>query len=994
MSTQVSIMSSEEETKGQDFKTHTSGSLGYQSRSSGIKNVLNVISNTKLLCYVNDICDIKVDDEKPIRNNQEQLGRYDFGKTITTKMSLKRKLNRMAGQTVSISKKDSIIAQTPIEKKNSSYLNGVEMGKLDRRNESGVRSESFRKVPLANNTLELKDSNDDIIIPLMKKKKNHTTQLPKIKVDKPMTKFSPLSVNQKVDASDRSLHVKLKGPRRLNTPVPNSDDDVKCQGQGEISKKRQPLNPKVTQKTTLTIKAPQSEQMNTLKPSSANKFKTKSKAMMVAKKFGDKFFMVEKKFNDLITQHSSLIQNTKVMEVMEMIKKVVKVEDLKALEESHSDDIDLSSDNISSRLENRIKKLNKIQQKKKKRAIKGNINGDSNIQYKLIRQGMEAKLGDIGHRNMQIMKLSTIIVLLVLSVLVRIRVNMLIGMYLDNLEEGKISQQITTPIVFYHKEMMKLKLVRNGNLRFEDMFDSKLFDITFIRGMKDEIMKQSRAIRNWKGATLAKKGLSLATKFQLEFFTDLNFMTLYNNIAFDYQNLVKGYNADTGDFDDSIYFSIDSGIENSFQLMKTLVLARDTLYDNYVSLVEEYNRYYLVFVLSNVVLISVIGVLLVLIRNGFSDEIRMVSSLLLKIEKKYLIAFKIKCEVQSTIVEVEEKKKNGILTKKSLKKSGIRSLEANKIFEKTASNADFLANLKPDSFDEKYSKLLERKSNSSKSYTSFINVPTSSKGLVFFMAVLAIGLVSLPILVDGIIQLNQIPKIKMLNSASNHASFLSTDMPAFYSVFYSRVLSVYKGGEVYLKNDLSILDTIIQKVQVRADLQSEISSDTHLNHIQDQNYCDYLQLSQDYKDLCYRSTSGKINYDVFLGLSDLYNYYETSTSLVESNSAPLLLSNDNFRDKDLAIYFVAEAMKTINDDVIEHVLEIKDLNIKLSFIFFISFPIFLLAYYFVYKLFWIKRNMVIIKKLKATFLALPPRIITGNSYIKNYFSMRQNGNFY
>lgn len=127
-------------------------------------------------------------------------------------------------------------------------------------------------------------------------------------------------------------------------------------------------------------------------------------------------------------------------------------------------------------------------------------------------------------------------------------------------------------------------------------------------------------------------------------------------------------------------------------------------------------------------------------------------------------------------------------------------------------------------------------------------------------------------------------------------------------------------------------------------------------------------------------------------MSDLINYQTTVLSTI-SSGAPYpkpvpAVSTEEFKRKSLISFYLYLSLEKLLVEIFAEMEDAISHDYAMSWFMFLSFPITLLFYYILYKKMFVKNlTQGIIKKLKNTFLALPPRILTHDTYLKNAFAV-------
>ena len=727
----------------------------------------------------------------------------------------------------------------------------------------------------------------------------------------------------------------------------------------------------------------------------------------------------KEKFKALNENYDDILKNPGIATVIHKVKNVIKVDQLKTLDTA-TNGLDESSASLDS---NQIKKIKKMEFSFEKRRndrkqklnnlgfkALNNSGSSANHVYKLIKLGIVRKLNDFSYKKVELTKQLLFILLLIFSISIRHNINILVNSYRLVLNDVVKSQLVSVPESFLHKEMFKKKLLDGGYIRRKDI-QGRLFQMGFWEYMRDEIFGRYQGIKNKEYGDFTGKSLNYQTKFSnletLKRFDDIGFLTLYFNSAFDYQILIKHYSEKQDDFTRSEYFNLDSTIHNSYEMIDLLVEMNASLGNTYQELVNTYDLYYLIFVLANIFLTVTIAILLTLMSLRINEDMKNMSSLLLKIEKKFIDAYKNRFMVYVSSINLQMKKKmdkylaggSQIELLKQRNQRGQNDLEEMERKPKTVALPSISGisdhDNENDDMSEKMRELFEMKHNSGKGrYNVLTNGPKTSKSQIVMMMIAVTILVNTPIAIDYLLQRGQMAKIEKLNNSSKSSAFLCSNVVTFYALFYSEAYYLYIGDstseEVILEKQL--LQKVKNRLSLRIQLQANLASEPGLQSAQDISYCEYLQLTEPDMTLCKQSAGLKTNQDMFLGMSDLHNYYETVISSIKASRQNLTMSSYNFRNNDMAAYYISKALNKLNENIMLEIVKVSDKNQSMSYIFFGLFPTFLLVYYLFYKAIWIERNKQIFKKLRNTFLALPPRIIISNSYIKNYFSLRRANN--
>lgn len=127
-------------------------------------------------------------------------------------------------------------------------------------------------------------------------------------------------------------------------------------------------------------------------------------------------------------------------------------------------------------------------------------------------------------------------------------------------------------------------------------------------------------------------------------------------------------------------------------------------------------------------------------------------------------------------------------------------------------------------------------------------------------------------------------------------------------------------------------------------------------------------------------------------MSELLNFQTTVFSTISDDtdfSTPMsVISNEEFKKMSLVSFFLYMSLDKLQSEIMDEMSSAINDDQILSLFMFLTFPIALIFYQILYRKIFVQNlTSGLVKKLENTFLALPPRILINDTYLKNKFSV-------
>lgn len=577
-----------------------------------------------------------------------------------------------------------------------------------------------------------------------------------------------------------------------------------------------------------------------------------------------------------------------------------------------------------------------------------------------IRANIEKAVREIFSRPLQAIKLFIFFLLIIFTVIIRLQINSSIDSHEARIVSFKEYGKAVKPIGYLYKELTKYKLFLNGYLHESHLVGKELFNIMVMEEMSGDLIDHFSYLSSSDilGITSKVHGFDIRGE-DFEQDKDLSFFTLYVHVVRDYQNIMKNYNPyEPKLISDTHRFELESSLANTFEMIYESSSSLQGMLESSQFLEDEYAIYYLIFLICNVLLTIIIGNILIILNIRANNKINIMANLLLRIDKEKLAIFLEKFQrVQASIKLISKKKIRGV-DQKELRKT-LRMKKKTKPGETRRKN-----------------------------FSTFVSKYHSSNLLVCTIIFSTMIFVNIPIAIDYYFITEIVKDAGSLNTISVYSNLLATDAYSYYGMFYHRLYSKYKGKEL-TKNTITVDDKLNDLFNKREALQNLISGYPVFDDVQKKSICQYAALgNQNLTQECQSVTGSQSNYNIFLAMSDISNFYSRSMATITESENPQISTN-NLLKFDLSLYFISknlDKMMTVANEQILVNLSSKKLILAL---FFTLFGFFMIVYYTIYRHFLISSKKAVMRKLGCSYLVLPSEVIGSNSYLINFFHLRR-----
>lgn len=730
----------------------------------------------------------------------------------------------------------------------------------------------------------------------------------------------------------------------------------------------------------------------------------------------------EKLFKKLENSHSQLSKNTKLVKFIKKVKSIIGAQGVKSIassmEISHGLSDRLSLGEI--KREN-LKKTTLMRKRVRgKSKLKGGMNSsfasnrDTSLLYTIIKIGIREKFKEISYSNIKIPKFFLLFLFLVVSLSLKFFNNQIVNESGNMVSSVVKFQEIVQPQSFLLKEIEKMELIDHKKLEISEKSEMKIFDLGFMDSMFSRVKQDFSILISDDEYNINNKNLSFYKRGEImkEEISSMSFMALYSFTIYDYRTLIKFYDVEKDLIEVEGYFDSEASVQNLLQIIDTLMTQNDLNIETFNQYLSDYNMSYLVFALATFLLSFFLCLLLTNFSLNGKKKVNKMDQLLLQIDDSILAIFKNRYNKLASVYIKSKKEKEDILKYAYIKsKSKLNSLGP-KTTLRTPKNlnhknlsqvendedSEIVGSLDLDS--EKLRQAAFSKNQSRRArYKTFGNEPKKIKGLLIFLLFLTAIMINIPVLVDYLLQASSLDTLNKLKNASNFSSILSSTILTTTALFCARVNSLYQKKELS-KIQIKLASDLDNKMNLRNELKQSLSVKQSLDELKEVNICSFLSLSQPEFEICKIITDNEQNYDMFLAMNELRNYQRVVISSLEGGNGKELkkeiISNLEFLKKDKLAFFLSKTLVKLNSEVSKEVQKNMETQVRLSSIYFVIFPIFLVGYALVLKIFFLKIvSWDDVVKLENTFLALPSAIIVNNAGLKNYFRLRhRSGDIY
>ena len=717
---------------------------------------------------------------------------------------------------------------------------------------------------------------------------------------------------------------------------------------------------------------------------------------------------VESRLKFLSDVYTELIDQPEVKEIIDAVGKVFSKDELIQFEEDEFDEMNTHRF-VQDKQEEEIIKVSLEEETQSKNQLNRSMGGENDrqlsdrmvnrssvsslqsirIEQQYIDYRIDKKAKQIISKRLEYMKYFVFAVLVVVSVTLRININFSFETFKVEMQKASILGYLLTPASYLFKETSKLRLFEAGlvNKRVSGR-ELGVIDPLVLTNMEVLVAgNYSWLMENtYSGVSLGKHELASASGVpELGMIQKISFFTMLTYMIQDFKILEESYSEASPElFEPNPRLNMGSIRVNSLEMVYQSSDDLRFLMTSSSSLSNEFYLNYVAFISSNLFLTLIISLILVVMNLSITNETNMMASLLLKIDKGALQALLDRfCKVLNSIKEINQKKIFGEENRDYQKTRQLRQLELQRQQQAKEKVRD--------------KKKLKKRAKFSHFKSKFKN----SQLVVFFVIILTIVAVNIPIGIDFMINLVNMKKVEKLNKISEISGLLSQEVYAFYGVFYTEALArLHEGSAIEEKVEV-LKEYVLETVQSRDQLQQLISRFPKLAESESMSVCDFVDVRKLVKGAeagnrlnqsCLLSINFQDNYNVFMALSELNNYYKTVMASLGQERQLDILKTDDFFIFDSSIYFVSESLHKMNVESLEMVGEILSQNLLVALLFFFLFAVFLILYFLLYRLVLIRSKKRLLRKLECVYLVLPSDIIAGNSYLINFFRLRRNRN--
>lgn len=668
------------------------------------------------------------------------------------------------------------------------------------------------------------------------------------------------------------------------------------------------------------------------------------------------------KIERLTDCQQNLLTNQEFTKTLKTIHKAVNIEELRAAEDKETFDssftekssYDLAEQIVFGEATDSEKEQKTIKLKSNRKSSLGSINS-INITQKYLREEIKSVLNRLNFNKVIPLKNFFLGMMLLFGIIFRARIS---GM-LTSLEENSVVfeslMKSSYPFGFFLKESAKMNLDQKlvfdrGQIRTKNIYDE-----TFLKDMYNRL----RVGYKWTYDNSAQ--LMNSELFELELRDKKNLNSSIENIGFvsvNYQimqeafHLTKEYNPNTDKFSELGYKGQKANTKNLLAMFeKSLDYLK--FYEEIVEKkLKDYFFYFVLFGGFISIFAIIISLFLYSLSVKITNETTAMGSLLRNLDKTEL------CKAQQINQRVK------------------------KVFMTPLVSED----KKENNFSEKEKKNRKKeiiKKNRSSSVL-LINLPKTKNSTILIFSIVSLIMFIIPLALDLYIQRISANKYIELNSVGIIVKKLGSSLLGFYGLFYLKYDELGTNSS-QIPNLKKILEKVQKLIETKDSLQFEIVSIPNNDYKPNSSICEYLELTQINKKLCQIAIHDQPNFNIFLAMSEVYNYYLKTVSVVNSENFLKVFSNIEFRRKDLLVYYLTLSLSKLYENVVKRQKKILKRMKLLSIVFYFSFFTVIFLYYLTYSLKWKHSRMQTLKQLQKTYLILPNSLLAKNSYIKSYF---------
>lgn len=712
----------------------------------------------------------------------------------------------------------------------------------------------------------------------------------------------------------------------------------------------------------------------------------------------------------LSNDYKKMLKNKKLVNIIEKITRKLTGSDLdsfsKITEEENSNLSGTVDKKLSLQSEDKMKLF--FRTRKKTNRIHGEISKNNSTLHMLIHKGIQEKFKNFISKKFKFFKLFVLLSVFLFTSILKIVIVKDIKKIEVLVNDSSRLRWFTIPQAFLLKTAYKIKFVEENFLKIEEKNKGKISVFNFER--IKEMEKESRL--NYDD--LGSGGLNFLLRKDIEFVkrqynkekiddgkiykASIETLILANNL--DYNNLVSGYNSEKKIFDLDLMenFKMEETIKNNLKLIEVLEKYQSNTSSEYVKLLETLDLEYIFFWGFNILFSILTSLFVAYISSIIHKKISNMSDLLLKINNRPVKIYKeIYKQMAKSILDLKANETN----QKNLTISGISFLKINmkKRFRRTSTHklqrstttrgfSSFYDTEDQDIDSDFIRSQLDKKRKEEKNqqqvkFRSLTHKTKKNNIWLFFLIVLC-GLLNTPVFLDYFIFRNEVSKLRSLCQASDYSATLASNYASLTGLYYSKIGVYFDIEDVFLNE---IYARFLDSMKERSYLQQKINEYGKIqNLIEGSSICNFLKLPENRRNFCEFATENEENFDVFLSMNQVYNYEKQSIGTVNRENLKEFFSDEKFLRNDFLSDYITMALKEVNLMLkIEIQIEMSDVD-KMSFVYYVSFPLFLIFYWYIFDCFFMKvTSNRDIKRLENTFLVMPKFLLTENARLKSFF---------
>ena len=475
---------------------------------------------------------------------------------------------------------------------------------------------------------------------------------------------------------------------------------------------------------------------------------------------------------------------------------------------------------------------------------------------------------------------------------------------------------------------------------------------------------------------------------------NVNQIFLLGQNMFDYYNFQRGYVAATDSYEDIYFFDREAAYNNFIELTYSYNTELATL-NTQIKEFDDYYKYNLLYqeigvatfttsqCMLMIYVLFIMGNLLKDMSNLFQ---KLDKKIIDKLYKKYYDMYAMLEQIDEEVIDMEyywedESRTNQLTDLKVSKNKESKNESSNKKSEHSGSS---------NKRQQKKKKKQANTSSNKSRFSIFINEYKFSLARFGLVIVLLILFANIPFLVDYIISTDLLNKISKITECGTLINSLSGNLALYYGLFYEKLAFIRAGTTIPSTTTDSF--TVQDQSQRNRDIfQDEYISEGVLKTAYNTTLCElYYQKTGNDKTNCMKVTENKSSYSLFIGLSDVFSFYDQTISSAQSTPSHIdsIVSSIDFIYMDGLVYYSMVICEMYTADLSDELNNLLMQNKLYGLVFIILFPTLIGIYYYMFRVNFNKKMDSRLTKIENSILLLPDELLVANLYIRNYFDIK------